>query len=100
MQWVHRFQSWLCPAEPETPDQVIRKLATKCNMEIAARLVRRAEVHEEHGGYPARCSPMDRIAADRIRDLERQLALAENRDPSVGDRDFDRMLMILRAPNK
>lgn len=75
-----------------------RKLGTKCNIEIAARLARRAEIHDEKGGYPARCSPMDRVAAARIRDLERRLALAENRDASALDRDFDRMLGILREP--
>lgn len=82
----------------EDNETLERKLRTRCNAEIAARLMRRAEVHEERGGYPARCSPMDRVAAERIRDLERRLALAENRDATAIDREFDRMLGILREP--
>lgn len=82
----------------DDPATVQAKLQRKCNVELAARLLRRAEIHEEHGGYPARCSPLDRVAAERIKELERRLALAENRDATAIDRDFDRMLGILREP--
>lgn len=75
-----------------------RKLGMRCNAEITARLIRRAEIHDERGGYPSRCSPMDREAAARITALERELALARGGDPETFHRDVERMLAILREP--
>lgn len=88
--WLNRRLEGRRPDDNAT---VARKLRTRCNAEIAARLIRRAEIHEEKGGYAARCSPLDREAAARITSLERLLA-----DSGVFDRDVGRMLEILREP--
>lgn len=92
------FAQWLNPPRCDDAATVISKLERRCSAEIAARLVRRAEIHEQRGGYVARCSPMDRVAAARILELERRLLLFEHRDAEAPRRDFDRMLNVLREP--
>lgn len=92
-RWVTPKREW------EGNDVVEARLRERSNLEIAARLFRRAEVHEEKGGYPARCSPLDRVAAERILFLEEKLAILEER-PSSGIRDeFNRMVDITREPS-
>lgn len=92
-RWVTPKREW------EGNDVVEERLRGRNNLEIAARLLRRAELHEERGGYPARCSPMDRVASERILLLEEKLAILEER-PSIGIRDeFNRMMDILRNPS-
>lgn len=48
--------------------------------------------------YLARCSVLDTQAAGRIMNLERKLALAENRCASEFEREVERMLRVLREP--
>lgn len=84
--------------KPESNQVVAAKLAVRCNAEIVARILRRAEIHEAHGGYLARCSVLDTQAAGRIMNLERKLALAENRCASEFEREVERMLRVLREP--
>jgi len=88
---------WLNPLPQDDAATVQAKLHTRCNAEIVARLLRRAEIHEQQGGYPARCSPLDREAAQRIIQLERSLALAQGASASNVQDQVDRMLNILRS---
>jgi hypothetical protein len=92
------FKAWLNPPPQDDAATVRDKLRGRCNAEIVARLRRRAEIHEQRGGYVARCSPMDVVAAERISDLERMLALAEGRSIEEFDGEVHRMLAILREP--
>jgi hypothetical protein len=85
-----------------TPDLIKQdreRLSGRGNAEIAARLLRRAELHDDSNAYLARCSTLDRIAAHRILDLERRLALVEKRDAQQVTDQVETMLRILREPN-
>ncbi len=93
--WLNRL---LAGRRHDDNDTVARKLSTRCNAEIVARILRRAEIHEQHGGYPSRCSPLDRAAAERIIKLEARMALAEGRSLNEFEDQVARMLTILREP--
>lgn len=95
---IRRFLAWLRPPEQDDPATVLRKLGNKCNAEIVARLLRRAEIHEEHGGYPARCSPLDRDAARRMQGLMCALALHEGRSSTEVIDEIEKILALLREP--
>lgn len=84
---------------PQLIDQERLRLRTRCNAEIVARMLRRAEIHDKSNLYLARCATLDRIAADRILDLERRLALAEKRDANQVSDQAHKFLAILRQPN-
>jgi hypothetical protein len=92
VSWLNRL---LNPNPTLDPEKVRAQLSKRCNAEIAARLVRRAFIHEEHGGYVARCSPLDREAAARITQLEQLLAVREDRDPLAFERQASAMLAEL-----
>jgi hypothetical protein len=82
----------------EDNETVSRKLGTRCNAEIVARIARRAEIHEQRGGYSSRCSPLDRAAAERIIKLESELALVKGQEPHAFGDEVTRMLSVLREP--
>jgi hypothetical protein len=90
--------SWLSPPLPDDNNTVSRKLATKGDAEIVARLLRRAELHEQAGGYPARCSPLDRDAARRMCAMMRAHALSNGGDATAVDDEIQRLLGLLREP--
>lgn len=95
ISWLNRR---LAGKQHESNESVRAKLASRCTAEIVARITRRAEIHEEHGGYHARCSPLDREAAERIIRLEARLAVAEGRSPGEFEDQVRKMLGILREP--
>lgn len=92
--WLNRVLNPDPP--PDSPEEIRRKMSTRCNAEIVARITNRAEIHARLGGYHARCSVLDLEAAERISKLERRIAMLEGRDASAFDDTVKRMLGILR----
>lgn len=60
--------------QPEqSPQEIERLLWDRSTAEIAARLLRRAELHDQDGRhYLRRCAALDRVAAHKIQQLEQQ----------------------------
>jgi hypothetical protein len=95
ISWLNRK---LAGKPVDDPATIRAKLRDRCNAEITARILRRAEIHDGQNSYLARCSPLDREAAARITALERELALLKRGDANAFHRDVERMLAILREP--
>ena len=55
----------------QTPAQAEHLLQDRSTAEIAARLLRRAELHEQGNAYLQRCAVLDRVAAENMRRLVR-----------------------------
>jgi hypothetical protein len=66
------FKGWFTTASKKTPEQVEDMLWNRSTAEIAARLLRRAELHRKGGDYLRMCAVLDRVAADNILKLESQ----------------------------
>ena len=65
------FKGWLSTTPKQTPEEIERLLSGRSTAEIAARLLRRAELHVQDGrAYLVQCAVLDRIGAENIRKLE------------------------------
>lgn len=64
------FMNWMARKTPQTPEELEQLLSDRSTAEIAARLLRRAELHDQSDRYLRRCSSLDRVAAENIRRLE------------------------------
>jgi hypothetical protein len=83
----------------ESYSSILEKMQNRCNIEIAARMTRRAEIHENSkDDYLKRCAALDRVSAQRILDLERTIALSKNHDATKIANDFQKFLQFLREP--
>lgn len=73
-----KIKNWFRPKASPSLTELSRlsdlevKLASRCTAEIAARLLRRAELHDKENTYLRACSVLDRVAAENIRTLEGQ----------------------------
>jgi hypothetical protein len=65
------FKGWFKPTHIQTPEEAEHLLSHRSTAEIAARLLRRAELHGGHNShYLRRCAALDRVAAENMRRLE------------------------------
>ena len=69
------FKSWFATAPTHTCEQAELLLQDRSTAEIAARLMRRAELHDEGNAYLQRCAVLDRVAADNMRRLVRDAGM-------------------------
>jgi uncharacterized alpha-E superfamily protein len=56
--------------QAQTPAEAEHLLLDRSTAEIAARLLRRAELHDKGNDYLRRCAALDRVAAENMRRLE------------------------------
>lgn len=67
------FKRWFEKPQMQSCEEVERLLCDRSTAEIAARLLRRAELHAAcDQAYLKRCSALDKVAAENIRKLEGQ----------------------------
>jgi len=93
---IRKFFELPAPGDPILTEG---RLRSRTNAEIVARLLYRVEnLSKSNRNYLQMLYPLDRIAAERITDLEQQIASMQNK--SVGDfpKEVDRILTILRDP--
>lgn len=65
------FKAWFSTPKQQTPEEAERLLLHRSTAEIAARLLRRAEIHATSPHhYLRRCAALDRVAAENMRRLE------------------------------
>lgn len=99
MGMISGIIEWFNPPPPESNESVRDKLMDRSSAEIAARLINRARLHEEQGGYASRCSPLDLVAAERIMALEEELIACKDGMSMIRAR-VACMLEILRRPKE
>ena len=83
---------WFGKAPNQSPEEIERLLNNRTSAEIAARLLRRAELHGNSDDYHRRCAVLDRVAAEQIRKLESMTSA----DLGAWDDRRDMCLRLLR----
>lgn len=87
---------WPARKQAQTPEEAELLLMDRGTAEIAARLLRRAELHDKGNHYLRACAALDRVAAENIRRLE----LKAGTDMGVWQDRRYRCLCLLREGNK